>query len=257
MSIVGVVISPFNWGLILLIVSMAFYKKRKIACMVLMFSVLLLWVWSCNVTSRLMYKHLTRDVPFVGEMDAPAADVIVDLGGGVGYCDENSCPELYSASDRAYQAARLFKAARAKKVIVSGCGAGLADVSFLLDLGVPQDAIIIEDAARNTEENAKFVSDILCAREANYLAGENCCPIEPKCQVLLLTSVWHMKRSLLMFDKYAKGIVCIPIAGDFDLIKKCKRELSVCDFFPDVSVLAVNSILLKEIIGFYGYKWLK
>lgn len=33
-----------------------------------------------------------------------------------------------------------------------------ADCAFLKDLGVPKEAIVIENEARNTEENAKLIA---------------------------------------------------------------------------------------------------
>ena len=109
---------------------------------------------------------LEREWTAVKAEDAPKADAIVLLGGGMGsntnvYPNAEMYSEMWSGADRVWHAARLWKAGKAPIVIPTGCGEKESAVPLLRDLGVPDEAILVEDKARNTEENARFVERIL------------------------------------------------------------------------------------------------
>ncbi len=61
-----------------------------------------------------------------------------------------------------------------------------------VSLGVPEEAIILEDRAKNTYENVKFSKDILAQNNWN--------------KMLLVSSPYHMRRTSLVFNKIAKEI---------------------------------------------------
>ena len=105
---------------------------------------------------------LENEWPVVKAEEAPKADAIVLLGGGMG-SNTNVYPyaEMWNGADRVWHAARLYKAGKAPIVIPTGCGERDSAVPLLCDLGVPESAILVEDAARNTEENARFVERML------------------------------------------------------------------------------------------------
>ena len=152
---------------------------------------------------------------------------------------------LKDGADRAWHAARLWKAGKAPIIIPSNIGAELADVKLLVDLGVPRDAVILENKAVNTEENAKFVARILAAKNAKGA------------KVLLVTSACHMKRSLYMFEKYAPEIECISAATDYQALpwKDCPFRWQ--HILPYIGAFAHNNSLIHEYIGYYGYKWFR
>ena len=58
---------------------------------------------------------------------------------------------------------------------------------FLTDLGVPDPMIIVEDKSRDTIENARYARQI-CERRGF---------VRP----ILVTSAYHLKRSVLSFSK--------------------------------------------------------
>lgn len=191
---------------------------------------------------------LEKEFPPAPAEEAPSADAIVVLGGGICASPEPMpyC-ELMSGADRVVHAARLFKAGKAPIVIPSGCDESKASVPLLVELGVPKDAIFTEDDSRNTEENAKFVQNLLRER-----CGEGAKP-----KVLLVTSAWHMRRSLLMFQRYAPEIEAIPCATDHECTLAAKRELSIFEKAPSAAALNVSSFIIKEYIGYWGYSLLR
>lgn len=67
---------------------------------------------------------------------------------------------------------------------------------ILLSLGVPDDKILVETKSINTTQNAKFSTEIL--REHGLS------------QPLLVTSAFHMKRSVLNFEKQGVAVTAYP-----------------------------------------------
>jgi uncharacterized SAM-binding protein YcdF (DUF218 family) len=65
-----------------------------------------------------------------------------------------------------------------------------------VSLGVPGDAVILEQEAGNTYENVAFVKEILERREWR--------------RILLVSSPYHMRRSLLTFWRVAPEIEVLP-----------------------------------------------
>ena len=146
--------------------------------------------------------------PVVKAEDAPKADMIVILGGGIG-CNTNEYPyaEMWTSADRVWHGARLYKAGKAPFVHITGDEVGFAQAQLLQDFGVPKEAIVM-DLARNTEEEARAIS---C----------NMKPETAKPKVLLVTSAWHMRRAKLMFEKYAPEIEVVPAATDYEALVRC------------------------------------
>ena len=240
---------------------------------------------------------LEREWTAVKAEDAPKADAIVLLGGGMGsntnvYPNAEMYSEMWSGADRVWHAARLWKAGRAPIVIPTGCGERESTVPLLRDFGVPESAIVVEDAARNTEENARFVERMLKMSHAEVqrrgegerdLFGhkgqekqeigrgknnrvEHVERVERvegeegkvrKQRVLLVTSAWHMRRSVLMYRKYAPSLEIIPAAADYEATVITGHPFAFKDIWPDANMLFANSYIFKEYLGYWGYRLLR
>lgn len=119
-------------------------------------------------------------------------DAILVLGGSIAPADppEYPDPALTDSSDRLWQAARLYRKGVAPKIIVSG-GTFIVDPAshitpeadamkiFLVELGVPPDAILKEGEALNTLQNIAYVRNIVGTKS-----------------VALVTSGFHMPRAM-------------------------------------------------------------
>jgi uncharacterized SAM-binding protein YcdF (DUF218 family) len=110
---------------------------------------------------------------------APAqADVIVVLGG--------------DGPPRAAQAAALYKAGAAPRILVTGSG-DCADIRRLIaETGVPPEVIEIECASKNTWENAVLSAPFLTAMGAR--------------KAILVTSWFHSRRALACFESVLPGL---------------------------------------------------
>ena len=184
--------------------------------------------------------------PVVLAEDAPKADAIVILGGGMAAnTNVYKYAEMWSAADRVWYAARLWKAGKAPIVIASGTGEREATVPLLRDLGVAEASFVVEDKARKTEENAKFVEDTLATKNTK------------DAKILLVTSAWHMRRSLLMFTKYAPNLEIIPAATDYEALVRTGKGFRFDDLMPSADCLMANSYCCKEYIGYWGYRLLR
>src|SRR4051812_41515920 len=142
------------------------------------------------------------------ERQAPPCcyDAIVVLGGGVSppHPPEKPWPDLHEGADRCWQAARLFRRGVAPRIIVTG-GSFLATQGgpasteaeamrvFLVDLGVPADAITEESKALNPIENI---------RNVRAMVGDR--------RVALVTSAVHMPRALQLAALAGLNVAAFP-----------------------------------------------
>ncbi len=266
-KIVGACLNPLVIGLALALFGgiCACLKRRRLVLCLAAATVFWLWLWSTPMMYRWIGGALEREWPSVRVEDVPTADAIVVLGGGMG-ANTNVHPyaEMWGGADRVWHAVRLYKAGKAPIVIPTGSGERESSVPLLLDLGVPESAILVEDKARNTEENAKFVEKMLesLSETKSREPGEASLEAMPQAaantqnrqkRILLVTSAWHMRRSKLMYEKYAPELEIIPAATDYEASVIMGHPFCFSDLLPDVNKLACNSALFKEYLGYWGY----
>lgn len=275
--------SPLAVSMGLLVVGLAVaWRWRRVGLGVMGAGLVWLYAMSTGAMNRVLGLSLEREFPPTRVETLPTADAIVVLGGGVGG-NTNTVyyTELYGAADRVAHAARVWKAGKAPVVIPSGTGELQASLPLLKELGVPEAAVLVENKARNTEENARFVVDYVKAHrvstndsrqptaeatddsrrlttlstvstsQPSQLQTSNALP-----RVLLVTSAWHMRRSLLMFRKYAPGVEVVPAACDYEATIG-SDQFKFKNFLPDAMSLLNNSNMLKEHVGYWGYRLLR
>lgn len=174
-------------------------------------------------------------------------DGIVVLGGGFegainlargGY-------ELNSGGDRFVETAVLARRFSDARVLVSGGtgailldGEGDADTAprLLAALGVAPERLILENKSRNTAENALFSKELV-----NPQPGETW---------LLVTSAFHMPRSVGLFRKVGFAVVPWPV----DYRTSGREGISL---FADneLDALQKTTVAVREWIGLLAY-WL-
>lgn len=260
---VGFILNPLFLGMSIIAIGMvlAICRRRKMTIWCMMAAVAWFWFWSMPITGSWLAMPLEKDFPVQLAEDMPTADAIALMGGGVGGSTNYPYAMLRDGADRAWHAARLWRAGKAPIIIPSNVGAELADIRLLTDLGVPKDAVVLETKAENTEENAKFVRDILLGSggvvEFNSPTHLFIHSPTSKPKVLLVTSACHMKRSLYMFRKYAPEIECIPAATDYQALPWKDEPFKWRHILPDIGAFAHNNSFIHEYIGYYGYKWFR
>jgi uncharacterized SAM-binding protein YcdF (DUF218 family) len=153
--------------------------------------------------------------------------------------------EMWASADRVWQAARLWKAGKAPRIIATGDEARESTLGLLKDFGVDEKCVEFLDA-RNTEEEARVVGEVVFNAEKQR--GR-----EAESKILLVTSAWHMKRARMMFEKYAKGIEVVCAPADFEMSMAVKRMCGLKAVLPDAYSLYLNSAAVHEWVGLIGY----
>ncbi len=105
----------------------------------------------------------------------PEADAIILLGGGMGAeTNLSQYAEMSAGADRVWQAARLYKAGKASKIIATGDYARDTTLPLLKEFGVGEEAVSFLDA-RTTEEEAKGLRGAFQRRGAETQSPHSLC----------------------------------------------------------------------------------
>jgi uncharacterized SAM-binding protein YcdF (DUF218 family) len=201
----------------------------------------LLWLlfWSLPAVYIYLGCKLESAYPPRPVAEYPPTDVIVVLGGGVQAPEGPSIyPDMNSAADRVWHAARLYHAGKAPLVMPSGINEVHGMAVLLRDMGVPENAIRVENESRTTRENAQNTAVLL-----KQLGAQ---------RVLLVTSAWHMRRAMECFRR--AGIEATPAATDHEamLARAHGNVFPLGMILPNAEMLFRNTFLLKEYLGMWA-----
>jgi len=216
--------------------------KRRLAGSALAVLGLVMWGLSVSPITDLMLAGLLRNIP-AGQV-LPRGDVIILLGGGVDdrLVDLSGQPGVLSESmvDRLVTAARLVVRLQVPIIVSGGRNPGgrVAEAAaarrYLMDLGVPAQAIITETESTDTFENAENVGAI-CRRRGFT-------------RPIMVTSAYHLKRALWAFQQ--KGLFCTPFANGLTSLPA--RTYTWRHYLPGSFKAA--SIYLHEYVGLVYYR---
>jgi len=225
----------------LLALGAATLARQRLALAAGAAAIVWLWVWSTPAVSDWLRGSIERKVPAVTASAMPSADAIVVLGGGMSgaLAPWRPYPDLNSAADRVWHAARLYHAGKAPWVVLSG-GVGAfpsatgdeatAMAVLLADLGVPAATLVLETQSRTTSENALASAPMLSTLGAR--------------RVILVTSALHMPRALATFR--IQGVEVIPAPTDVEVVP---RPFHVMRWVPSASALDSSSRAIHELLG--------
>jgi uncharacterized SAM-binding protein YcdF (DUF218 family) len=222
-------------------------RKRRTAIVLVFSSIGLLLIFSCPIVSHVLVRSL--ESKYDPPADFPKASAIVLLGG----CTKPPVPprrysEPASAADRMVNAARLFRKGYAPVIVSTGGmipfifnfpGSEAACMaSFLKETcGIDSSAILLEDKAKDTHDNATFTAALLQKQGI-------------KKDVILVTSAMHMYRSVLIFKKC--GYSVIPAPADYRVEKT--MQIKIFSFLPNVESLSDATDVIHEYYGILAYR---
>jgi uncharacterized SAM-binding protein YcdF (DUF218 family) len=246
-------IYPLGLAIVLLAVALAL--KRRAAWRRAFIALALLALWAAS-NSWVAYG-LTRSLEwrYLPPPEMPSAEAIVLLGG---QANSPSYPrttvEFDSSADRIIYAAWLYRQGKADHILLSGGriqwlskGNPAAEdmAAFMNMMGVPREALWLETASRNTYENAAFSREILDKNGIN--------------RILLVTSAFHMPRSVAIFEK--QGFDVIPAPSDYTVTQDDWEQLlrpnlasQIYNLLPSVENLSMTTTCMKEYIGMFVYR---
>ena len=117
--------------------------------------------------------------------------------------------------------------------------------ALLERVGIPEEAIWLESESLNTYENAIYSRQFLSQKGIN--------------RILLVTSAYHMPRSVYFFEK--EGFEVIPAPTDFIVTDRSWQQLwepnwpvQILRIFPSAGNIELTTIALKEYIGLTVYR---
>jgi len=179
-----------------------FSRRRRIG-FINLFIGLALWTLSITPTANWLMQGLESGFSFP---EHPSGDVIILLGGGViGEVPDFSGKGAPTTSmmGRIVTAVRLYRRLHLPIIVTGGRvyeDSPIAEATivrrFLMDLGVPQNRIIIEDQARDTAQNARLSANI-CRRRGFS-------------KPILLTAAYHLKRTCMAFEAAELPVTPFP-----------------------------------------------
>ncbi len=239
---IGACVNPLVIGIAFVVFAYLFcvFRWGGLARFFVGLAALWLWAWSTPLMTHLLSSPLEGEFPREEVSAAPEADAIVVLGGGMAAVTNGyEMADMTPGADRVWIGAELFKAGKAPLLIATGSNVDVSSMPLFQSLGVPVEAVRCLPAARNTEEEARAVEQLL-GKGAN---------------VILVTSSWHMRRALLMFSKTSLKVR--PFAADYEGTVRCSNGFDITWFCPVAEVLSFNTSLFKEHYAYWGYKLIR
>lgn len=217
--------------IILFLLISFFRKKEKIILSIALSSSAVIYLLSIEPVKDIILSPLEERYKKPQNVEA---DVIVVLGGGsynTGVLTDDSLKRLLTGF--------VLQKKLNIPIILSG-GSAITNLpeaevmkAVLIELGVDKSKILTDVNSRDTIGNAFFTKKI--------------CQTYGFKKVLLITSAYHMPRSVLTFKN--AGLDIIPYPTDFKMDKK----YNLYSYFPKMNVLQDSTKAIREYIGLAGY----
>jgi uncharacterized SAM-binding protein YcdF (DUF218 family) len=234
------ILPPASPLLLMLIGLLLVRSRRNLGRLFIATGFLLLYGLSINPVSSALIAPLEEGFR-PANVKLVKADVIVVLGGGA--IDRSWLgldPEPGEGSTQRVAAGiKLYRVLHVPVLLSGGSGdpaqPQLSDADAMartaIDLGVPEKDIIIENKSRNTLESARAVKGMLKGN-----------------RIFLVTSAYHMKRSVAMFKK--QGFEVVPAPAGY---RAERRPATFLSFIPNAASLSTSAVALSEDISFLWY----
>ena len=209
------IIEPVTWIIVSLIIFLC--VKNKITKYIFLTLTILMFLFFTNsyILDYVKYR-LTEKYSSQGLDDDKIYDAAIVMGGFSAMNKQTGqIAFVEGRADRILEAVRLYNQGKIKKILITGDPSTLYQtdgttnaecfLGYMENLGVPNEAFILEQYSRNTRENACNTNALIDSLNLN------------KENLLLITSALHIDRSLDAFSKvdiypqvYAVGIYDHP-----------------------------------------------
>lgn len=239
---------PLGLGLALCLLSLFLLSvfSRRAGLLSLFLAIGLIWAFSMPVVADRLLAALEAEWPDVPVEQLPVADAVLVLGGAFSTGNgQFNYPSAGGGVDRYWHATRIWHAGRAPRLILSGgrqphrtAGRTEAEAGalFLMDMGLPPEALILETRALTTRGHTVELKTILADYEISSL--------------IVVTSASHMRRSLATLAELDVSIV--PAATGFSVYPQPRFRLR--RFLPSVGALSRSTRATHEFIGLWYYR---
>jgi uncharacterized SAM-binding protein YcdF (DUF218 family) len=240
------IVNPFNVILILLALGwLLLFKRQRAGRKLIGIGLIMIFLFGLSPLSNFMMGLLENRI-HAGKIPEKIDGIIVlagmvDMGSSRG-----ELIELTDQADRIVQGIILYRQHPEAKLIITG-GSGslkqsenLREADYLkklaISLGVNKERMLIERNSRNTHEHAVAMAKMLPDKKGQWV---------------LITSAFHMPRSLACFKR--EGINVIPYPVDFKT--KPDNALSLTSFLPSLGNIGSFNVAFHEWTGLIAYRW--
>lgn len=236
-------IAPALWIVVLL--AIAIFSKNEIRKKKCLRWGFMLFIFFSNT---FIFNEFIRpwEIPATPTSELKKYDIGIVLGGMSSYEQSMDRVQFYRGVDRLLQAVELYRKGYIKKIIFTGGSGrllhpemkeGIYLKRYMDYFGIPETDYRMESESQNTHENATLTKKLM---DKEKLSGN----------ILLITSAFHMRRSLGCFKKAA--IIADPYSTDrYSGARKFEFDHL---FIPDVSALEGWNNFIHELVGYITYK---
>lgn len=154
-------------------------------------------------------------------------------------------PHFGKGADRVFHTLQLYNKGIIKKILVSGGSGRLVEVDYseaeilkdvFIEMGVPENDILIEGESRNTAESAIHIAAFLNEKDAVN-------------DFILITSAFHMRRARDSFAHFTRSEVPVfPV--DLYTVQEMSADAL---FIPSLDGIDRWQRLIHEIVGYIAY----
>lgn len=240
-------LSPITWIILCLIL---FFKlKRPLirkACLIA--SVVIFVFFTNGLLINLFRYEMVKPYSNIQIKEGKTYEITIVMGGFSSINKETGQLQYFeNRADRLWEAVRLWKSEQTKYILITGDPASNTKedesstaplfFEYMEQMGIPSEAFILEQHAKNTQQNAVNTKEIL---DKMQISDSDC---------LLITSATHMKRSLGCFAK-------IGIHPDYLTVNNYEKPSNIThrSFYPSWKAAVEWEELLNEWIGEVAYK---
>lgn len=245
-KIIDFILLPITWIILFACISV-FAKSKKIKTSAGILLISILYLGSNTLFVNALYS--AYEVPQIQVKGHYPLAIV--LGGGMirAQQEDSTRMNIGESADRFMQAAFLYKQGKVDQILITGGNTSIGKLKIdesneteqvkrvFIAMGIPPHKIILEKQAKNTFENARYCKSLIDS-------------LHVKQPIILITSAYHMRRSIACFNKQA--IQVIPYAVDS---KKKDTQMGVLEYIiPSERELYKLSVLVREMFGFVIYR---
>lgn len=204
----------------------------------------MLFIFSLPFVASSMAAFLEDNYRVYNRSAIEPVNVVIVLAGGLKRGQNAVQDELTGLTySRVVAGVRAFKASNARIIVMSGGSGAPDDIrmvgamrSLAVEMEVPADKIRVDPLSRNTFEHPVRVLDLSGINRTDRIG--------------VVTSAWHLPRTMAEFRRYFPNAVAIPC--DYGSLGSGDGW---SNFIPSVNALKKNTTIIHEFIGRCWYRF--
>ena len=245
MSIYAHKVLPLLISPLFLFIALSFFYSFTLRLKVLFLSTVAISILSTPMTAQLLWGELESEYTLKTPKEIINSDAIVVLSGNANPIEtDEGFIFQWGDPDRFFGGIALFKAGKAPTLVFTGGKlpwdrGNQTEGDYLkgeaISQGVPEDHILVTQAAQNTAQEANAVRALLDGEDT---------------KIILVTSAFHMPRATSLFE--AEQLIVNPYPVDF---KSINGERTIMSFIPSTGGLNDTFNALREFLGRLYYRF--